>query len=70
MTKLIFMWMVLSGAVEPMNEQNDERDLYVLNLENAEGKPIVVEHAYKEEIYEYIESGSFEYSDFLPIVND
>ena len=70
MTKLIFMCMVLSGVVEPMNEQNDERELYVLNLENAEGKAIVMEHAYKEEIYEYIESGSFEYNDFLPIVND
>ena len=70
MTKLIFMWMVLSGVVEPMNEQNDDRELYVLNLENAEGKPKVMEHAYKEEIYEYIESGSFEYNDALPIVND
>ena len=70
MTKLIFICMVLSGVVEPMNEQNDDRELYVLNLENAEGKPKVMEHAYKEEIYEYIESGSFEYNDALPIVND
>ena len=70
MTKLIFMWMVLSGVVEPMGEQNDDRELYVLSIENAEGKTKVMEHAYKEEIYEYIESGSFEYNDFLPIVND
>ncbi len=70
MTKLIFMWMVLSGVVEPMNEQNDERDLYVLHLENSEGKPMVVEHAYKEEIYSYIVDGEFQYNDALPIVND
>tara|TARA_R100000734_G_C3295881_1_gene87070 strand:+ start:26 stop:238 length:213 start_codon:yes stop_codon:yes gene_type:complete len=70
MTKLIFIWMVLSGQVELMDEQNDERELYVLHLENAEGKPFAMEHAYKEEIYEYIESGSFEYNDALPIVND
>ena len=57
--------MVLSGVVEPMNEKNDERDLYVLHLESEEGKSIVMEHAYKEEIYEYIVSGSFEYNDFL-----
>lgn len=53
-----------------MNEQNDERDLYVLHLENAEGKPMVVEHAYKEEIYSYIVDGEFQYNDALPIVND
>ena len=53
-----------------MNEQNDDRELYVLSIENAEGKTKVMEHAYKEEIYEYIESGSFEYNDFLPVVND
>ena len=70
MTKLIFICMVLSGVVEPMNEQNDDRELYVLHLENVEGKPTAMEHAYKEEIYEYIESGSFEYNDALPIVND
>lgn len=65
LTKIIFICMVLSGVVEPMNEQNDERDLYVLHLESEEGKSIVMEHAYKEEIYEYIVSGSFEYNDFL-----
>jgi hypothetical protein len=53
-----------------MNEQNDERDLYVLHLENAEGKPKVMEHAYKEEIYSYIVGGDFQYNDALPIVND
>ena len=70
MTKLIFMWMVLSGVVEPMGEQNDERDLYVLHLENAEGEPKVMEHVYKEEIYSYIVGGEFQYNDALPIVND
>ena len=64
------MCMVLCGVVEPMDEQNDERDLYVLHLENAEGKPMVVEHAYKEEIYSYIVDGDFQYNDALPIVND
>ncbi len=70
MTKLIFICMVLSGVVEPMVEQNDERDLYVLHLENAEGKPMVVEHAYKEEIYSYIVGREFHYNDALTIVND
>lgn len=57
--------MVLSGVVEPMNEKNEDRKLYVLNLESEEGKSIVMEHAYKEEIYEYIVSGSLKYNDFL-----
>ena len=30
MLKIIFTWMIGTGLVQPMGEQNDDRDLYVL----------------------------------------
>ncbi len=70
MKELIFMWMIASGQVQPMNEKNEGHDLYVLCIENEEAteqkdKVFCYEHAYKEEILEYIETGTFEYNEFL-----
>jgi len=61
------MWMIFTGQVEPMNEQNDGHDLYVLCIEDqeTESKEICFEHAYKEEILKYLETGEFKYNDFL-----
>ncbi len=61
MIELIFYLMMLNGNVVPMNETNDERQLYVLCVDECH------EYVYKEEIIEFIETSTFEYNDFLPI---
>ena len=70
MSELIFMWMIASGQVQPMNEQNEGHDMYVLCIENDDAereqdKVFCFDNAYKEEILEYIETGTFEYNEFL-----
>jgi hypothetical protein len=59
MLELFFSILLFVGIVEPMNEQNDERDMYVLYLEDGG----IIEHAYKEEILLYIQTGEFEYDE-------
>ena len=59
MLELFFSILLVVGIVEPMNEQNDERDMYVLYLEDGG----IIEHAYKEEILLYIQTGEFEYDE-------
>lgn len=59
MLELFFSILLFVGIVEPMNEQNDERDMYVLYLEDGG----IIEHAYKEEIFLYIQTGEFEYDE-------
>lgn len=56
---LIFNLLVSNGTVVPMNEQNDERDMYVLYLEDGG----IIEHAYKEEVFRYIQTGEFVYDE-------
>ena len=63
--KTMFAWLLFAGVVAPMEEQNDERDMYCLYVTNEQGEILCFEHAYKEEIYNYIETGEFEYNDFL-----
>lgn len=63
MIEFIFSLMLLNGNVVPMNETNDERQLYVLCVNEDECH----EYVYKEEILEFIETSTFEYNDFLPI---
>lgn len=60
MSYLIFYIYLLIGTVVPMNETNDGRELYYIKEDNT-----VIEYVYKEEILEYIETGTFEYNDFL-----
>ena len=55
----IFNALMICGTVVPMNEQNDDRDMYVLYLEDGG----IIEHAYKEEIFGYIQTGEFEYDE-------
>ncbi len=67
-SKLIFGWMLATGVVTPMNEQNDGHEMYVLCIENDEDEEpstFCFEHAYEEEILYYIETGVFQYNDFL-----
>lgn len=65
LAKLIFTWLLGTGIVQPMNEQNDERDLYYLYVLDEQKEVFVFEHAYKEEIINYIETGEFEYNEIL-----
>lgn len=64
--ELIFMLMLAGGQVQPMQQQNEGRELYIICVEDAKtDKMFCFEHAYKEEILEYIETGTFEYNEFL-----
>ena len=68
MSKSIFIWMLATGVVQPMNEEHEGHELYILCIENDESDEpptICYEHAYEEEILYYIETGEFQYNDFL-----
>lgn len=70
MLKIIFTWMLGTGLVQPMGEQNDDRDLYVLFvLDHNTTEVFAFEHAYEEEILEYIESGDFEYNEAISYID-
>ena len=70
MLKLIFTWMIGTGLVQPMGEQNDGRDLYVLYVvEHETTKVFAFEHCYEEEILEYIDSGDFEYNEDIRYID-
>ena len=57
---LITFKMLLSlGFVEPMNEDNEGRDMYYIYMPDGH----VVDYAYKEEVLEWIDTGSFEYNE-------
>jgi len=65
--------MLLNGSITPMNETNDDRELYVLCVDKyvflPEGAIVKQEecheYVYREEIIEFIETATFEYDDFL-----
>jgi hypothetical protein len=70
MLKIIFTWMIGTGLVQPMGEQNDGRDLYVLYVvEHETTKVFAFEHCYEEEILEYIDSGDFEYNEDIRYID-
>ena len=61
-TKIIFAWMLSAGIIQPMNEKNNDRDMYTLHAIDSKTEQVYAyEHACKEEIIEYIETGDFEY---------
>jgi len=63
---LIFSVLLISGIVEPMNETNDDRELYYLYILNDQKEvEHVYEHAYKEEILNWYQTGKFEYNEML-----
>lgn len=70
MLKIIFTWMLGTGLVQPMGEQNDGRDMYVLYVvEHETTKVFAFEHCYEEEILEYIDSGDFEYNEDIRYID-
>ena len=60
MSTLIFLWYLITGTIVYQQEM-DGRNQYALFF--PDGK--VVDYAYKEEILEYIDSGTFEYNEDL-----
>ena len=70
MLKIIFTWMLGTGLVQPMGEQNDGRDMYILYVvEHETTKVFAFEHCYEEEILEYIDSGDFEYNEDIRYID-
>lgn len=63
--KIILAYLMGTGIVEPMDQQNDGRKMYNLYVLDEQKDVVVFEHAYKEEIIEYIKTGEFKYNDFL-----
>ena len=61
MAKVIFIWLMLTGQVKYQQNGGDGRKQYALFFEDG----TVVDYAYKAEILEYIETGTFEYDDTL-----
>ena len=58
--KLIFTWYLITGTVVYQQDM-DGRNQYALFFEDGK----VIDYAYKEEILEYIETGTFEYNEDL-----
>jgi hypothetical protein len=58
--KTVFIWLMLTGQVK-YQQHHDGRKQYVLFFKNGK----VVDYAYKAEILEYIETGTFEYNEDL-----
>ena len=53
MSKIIFIWMMVTRVITPMGEKNDGREMYTICVENNQGVVVCYDHAYKEEILEY-----------------
>ena len=69
MSSLIFSWLISVGFVVPMEETNEGRELYVLYVIDHESEEVLAyEHAYKEEILEWVQTGDFEYDKNLKML--
>ena len=59
---IIFISLLINGQAERMeDESNDGRKLYTLTVDTPDTL-FKYEHVYKEEIYQYIKTGKFEYT--------
>jgi hypothetical protein len=63
MKTILFYWMLTTGAIQP-TEKNDGVQMYSL-----EKNSVKIELAYKEEIINFLETGSFEYNEDLTFKN-
>ena len=69
MSSLIFSWLISVGFVVPMEETNEGRELYVLYVIDHKSEEVLAyEHAYKEEIMEWVQTGDFEYDKDLKML--
>ena len=62
MTKLIFIWYLVTGTVQ-YQQTMDGHKQYALFFKDGK----VIDYAYKSEILEYIETGTFEYNEDLEL---
>ena len=62
MANLIFVWYILTGTVQ-YQQTMDGHKQYALFFEDGK----VIDYAYKGEILEYIETGTFEYNEDLEL---
>jgi hypothetical protein len=60
MKTIVFYWMMLKGSIIPQGD-NDGRKMYALKFPDNK----VVDYAYKEEILNYLETGTFYYDETL-----
>lgn len=58
MIKLKFMWMIITHVVMPQGKCEGKR---MYNIRTKEDN--IIEYAYKEEVLEYIKTGTFEYNE-------
>jgi hypothetical protein len=58
MKTIIFIWYLVSGTIVPQDKV-EGRQTYAVFFEDGK----VVDFAFKEEILEYIETGTFEYDE-------
>lgn len=70
--KLIFTHLLGLGIVTPMNDKNDDRELYYLYVINDKTEKVFVyEHCYEEEILYYIQTnGNFQYNECFRLVGN
>lgn len=59
---IMFSILVDAEVIIPMNEENDGRALYSINPKGG----YVIDHAYKGEILNWIQTGKFEYNEDFP----
>ena len=62
MANLIFVWYLLTGTVQ-YQQTMDGHKQYALFFKDGK----VIDYAYKGEILEYIETGTFEYNEDLEL---
>jgi hypothetical protein len=62
MIKLKFIWMLLTHVVIPQ-EKNDDKMTYTIIFKDG----TAIEYAYKEEVLEYIKTGTFEYNEDIAL---
>ena len=66
---IIFISLLMKGQVERMGEEStDGRKLYTLTVDTPDTL-FKYEHVYREEIYQYIKTGKFEYNELQTIKN-
>jgi len=63
--KVMFAWLLTIGMVEPMNEDNEGRELYYLYVLDEKKNVHVFDYAYEEEIMNYIVTGEFQYNEAI-----
>ena len=68
--KIIFAHLIGMGFVTPMNETNNDRELYILYVIKEESSEVFAyKHAYEEEILEYIDTKTFEYDEAIRYID-